>query len=101
MEHARASETGEVGWQPSGIVTLTTDFGLSDPYVGIVHGVILARAPHARIVDLTHGVPPQDVRRAAFFLAHSHAWFPRGSVHVAIVDPGVGSARRLLVAHDL
>lgn len=83
-----------------GVVTLTTDFGLVDPYVGILHGVILARAPAARVVDLCHGIPPQDVRRAAFFLAHSCRYFPAGTVHVAVVDPGVGSARRILVALD-
>jgi S-adenosylmethionine hydrolase len=85
-------------WQPSGIVTLTTDFGLVDPYVGIMHGVILARAPAARIVDLTHAVPPQAVDVGAFFLQHAWRYFPSGSVHVAVVDPGVGSERKLLVA---
>ena len=92
-------------WGPSGVVTLTTDFGLTDPFVGIMHGVILSRIPAAsrtalRIVDLTHGIPPQDVRSAAFHLAHSWRWFPEGSVHVAVVDPGVGSSRRILVALD-
>lgn len=82
----------------SGIVALTTDFGLADPYVGMLKAVILARAPDARIVDVTHGVPPQDVRVGAFFLARSAPFFPPGTVHVAVVDPGVGSARRLLVA---
>jgi S-adenosylmethionine hydrolase len=81
-------------------VTLTTDFGRSDPYVGVVHGVILGRAPRARIVDLCHEIPPQDVPRAAYFLAHSQAYFPSGTVHVAVVDPGVGSNRRILVAED-
>jgi S-adenosylmethionine hydrolase len=80
------------------IVALTTDFGLSDPYVGLMKAVILARAPEARIVDVTHGVPAQDVRVGAFFLARAVPYFPPGTVHVAVVDPGVGSARRLLVA---
>jgi S-adenosylmethionine hydrolase len=84
----------------SGVVALTTDFGLVDPYVGIVHGVILAHAPRARVVDLCHGIPPQDVLRASYFLAHARRYFPPGTVHVAVVDPGVGSARRILVAHD-
>ncbi len=87
-------------WNPSGIVTLTTDFGLVDPYVGVMHGVILGRAPRARIVDLTHGVPPQAVDLAGFLLARSVQYFPAGSVHVAVVDPGVGTARRALVAED-
>lgn len=85
---------------PNGIVTLTTDFGLDDPYVGMMKGVILGVAPHARIVDVTHGVPPQDVATGAFFLEHARRCFPRGTVHVAVVDPGVGSARALLVAED-
>jgi S-adenosyl-L-methionine hydrolase (adenosine-forming) len=85
-------------WRPSGVVTLLTDFGTVDPYVGILKGVLLARFPGARPVDLTHGVTPQDIRGAAFFLARSWSWFPAGSVHVAVVDPGVGSARRILVA---
>ncbi len=84
----------------NGIITLTTDFGLVDPYVGMVHGVLLARHPQARVVDLCHGIPPQDVERAAYFLAHSTAYFAPGTVHVAVVDPGVGSNRRILVAID-
>lgn len=80
-----------------GIVTLLTDFGLSDPFVGIMKGVILSRFAGAQIVDLTHGIPPQSVAEAAFWLERSHAWFPPGSVHVAVVDPGVGSERRILV----
>lgn len=75
------------------IVTLLTDFGLSDPFVGIMKGVILSRAPDVRIVDLTHGIPPQDVIAGSFWLAESWRWFPRGTVHVAVVDPGVGTAR--------
>jgi S-adenosylmethionine hydrolase len=85
-------------WKPSGVVTLTTDFGLRDPYVGMMKGVILSATPHARIVDVTHGVPPQDVRAGAFFLGASWRYFPGGTVHLAVVDPGVGSSRRLLVA---
>jgi len=86
------------GWKPSGIVTLTTDFGLRDPYVGIMKGVLLTHGPGLRCVDLTHHVPAQDTRVAAFHLAHSWHWFPTGTVHVAVVDPGVGTARRILVA---
>ncbi|MBL8860635.1 MAG: SAM-dependent chlorinase/fluorinase [Planctomycetes bacterium] len=92
--------SGAPSFRACGLVTLTTDFGLVDPYVGIVHGVILARASGARIVDLCHAIPPQDVARAAYFLAHARAYFPSGTVHVAVVDPGVGSARRILVALD-
>jgi S-adenosylmethionine hydrolase len=87
-------------WRPSGVVTLTTDFGLTDPYAGILHGVLLRQDARLAVVDLTHGIPPQDVRSAAFHLAHSWRWFPAGTVHVAVVDPGVGSPRRILVARD-
>lgn len=80
------------------MVTLLTDFGTADPYVGILKGVVLGESRAVRsIVDLSHEVPPQDVATAAFFLAHSWRWFPRGTVHVAVVDPGVGSGRDLLV----
>jgi S-adenosylmethionine hydrolase len=85
-------------WSPSGIVTLTTDFGLTDPYVGIMKGAILKEYAAARFVDLTHGVAPQDVRAAAWFLSKSWSWFPAGSVHLAVVDPGVGGERQILLA---
>jgi hypothetical protein len=89
----------DVPWRPSGIVTLLTDYGLEDGYVGAVKGVLYARGgPALRIVDLTHAVPPQDVRAAAFHLAHAWRFFPEGSVHVAVCDPGVGTARAILVA---
>lgn len=78
------------------IVTLLTDFGLADPYVGIIKGVILSRAPHAAIVDLTHDIPPQQVFLGALALRSAVGFFPRGTVHVAVVDPGVGSARRAI-----
>jgi S-adenosylmethionine hydrolase len=87
-------------WTPSGVVTLLTDFGVEDPYVGMMKGVVLARCATARVVDLTHAVPPQNVRLGAWFLAHAARYFPPGTVHVAVVDPGVGSSRRLLVARD-
>lgn len=85
-------------FEPNGVVALLTDFGLSDPYVGQMKGVLLARFPAARVVDLAHGVPPQDVRVGAFFLARSRAFFAPGTVFVAVVDPGVGSERKLLAA---
>jgi hypothetical protein len=87
-------------WLPSGVVTLMTDFGLSDPYVGVMKGVLLGSEARPRLVDLTHGIAAQDVRAGAFHLAHSWRWFPSGSVHVAVVDPGVGSERRILVARE-
>ena len=78
------------------IVTLTTDFGLSDGYVGAVKGVLLSMAPHATVIDLCHVVPPGDVRHAAFVLYQATSTFPSDSIHVAVVDPGVGSDRRIL-----
>ncbi len=80
------------------IITLLTDFGLQDPYVGIMKGVIFGLCPEVRIVDITHGIPPQDVRAAAFVLAESVRYFPAGTVHCAVVDPGVGSSRAVLAA---
>lgn len=82
----------------SGIVTLTTDFGLSDHYVGVVKGVILNGNPDARIVDLCHQIEPYDLAGAALTLAASYPYFPTGTVHVVVVDPGVGSDRRAILA---
>ncbi|HEX7901578.1 MAG TPA: SAM-dependent chlorinase/fluorinase [Planctomycetota bacterium] len=75
------------------VVALLTDFGLRDPYVGVMKGVILTICPGARIVDLCHEIPPQDVATASRLLAGNAAYFPEGTVFVAIVDPGVGSDR--------
>lgn len=76
------------------IVTLTTDFGYTDPFVGIMKGVIYSINPQAVIVDLTHGIPAQNILAGALVLSHSTSYFPRGTIHVAVVDPGVGSARK-------
>lgn len=81
---------------PSPIVTFTSDFGLSDWFVGVVHGVIHGVCPDARVVDLTHDIPPGHVERAAFVLEASARDFPAGTVHLAVVDPGVGTERRPL-----
>ncbi len=78
-------------------ITLTTDFGTEDPYVGVMKGVILGIKPQASIVDLTHQVRPQDIPGAAFLLGTAYAFFPRGTIHVVVVDPGVGSSRRPLL----
>src|SRR5260221_14333500 len=78
------------------LVTLLTDFGLADTYVGQVKGAILAACPAAVLVDLTHAVAPQDVFGAAFLLWSAVEAFPRGTVHLAVVDPGVGSPRRAI-----
>ena len=74
------------------IITLTSDFGLLDPYVGIMKGVILSIAPDARLVDLTHEIPPQDIEQAAYAVRSAAPYFPPGTVHLVVVDPGVGSA---------
>lgn len=74
-------------------ITLTTDFGLDDWFVGTMKGVILRVAPNAPVVDLTHGIAPGDIRAGAFALAAAYRYFPAGTIHVAVVDPGVGSER--------
>ncbi|MBX5484279.1 MAG: SAM-dependent chlorinase/fluorinase [Myxococcaceae bacterium] len=80
------------------LISLLTDFGLSDTYVGQVKGAIAAVAPGVTVVDLTHDVPAQDVRTGAFLLMTSVEVFPAGTVHLAVVDPGVGSLRRAIAA---
>lgn len=80
------------------LVTLTTDFGERDAYVGAMKGAILSVNPAARLVDVTHGIPPQNVAAAARVLAESTVYFPPGSVHLCVVDPGVGGDRAILYA---
>ena len=77
------------------VITLTTDFGLRDPFVGVMKGRILARAPAASVVDLSHDIVAHWPAEAGFWLAHCHQYFPSGTVHVAVVDPGVGTARAI------
>ncbi|MBN2044883.1 MAG: SAM-dependent chlorinase/fluorinase [Anaerolineales bacterium] len=81
-----------------GILTLTTDFGTEDGNVGVMKGVALGIAPALQIVDITHQVAPQNIRQAAFVLARQIFYFPGGSVHVVVVDPGVGTDRRPIAA---
>lgn len=76
------------------VITLTTDFGADDAYVAAMKGVILSTNPEVNIVDITHSVEPQNVYQAAFILGYTYRYFPKKTVHVAIVDPGVGSERR-------
>jgi S-adenosyl-L-methionine hydrolase (adenosine-forming) len=76
------------------IITLLTDFGTEDYFVGAMKGVILTRSPAAVIVDITHAIPPQDVQAGTFTLSAVYENFPTGSIHLAVVDPGVGSNRR-------
>ena len=79
------------------IVTLTTDFGNADGYVAQMKGVLLSICPELRVVDLSHEVPPQEVSAGAFLLETASSAFPAGTIHLAVVDPGVGTARRRLV----
>ena len=83
---------------PLPLITLTTDFGTSDHFVGVMKGVILGIAPHARIVDITHEVPPFEITEGAFVIAQAYQYFPKKSIHVIVVDPGVGSSRRPILA---
>lgn len=80
--------------QLNGIITLTTDFGLADSYVGVMKGVILGIAPQARIVDITHDIQPQNVTHAVYMVETFYRYFPAGTVHLVVVDPGVGSERQ-------
>jgi S-adenosylmethionine hydrolase len=80
------------------LITLTTDFGEGSPYVAAMKGVILSINPRVRLVDLSHSVPPQDVRQGAIVLAEATPLFPPGTLHVAVVDPGVGTARAIVYA---
>jgi S-adenosyl-L-methionine hydrolase (adenosine-forming) len=81
---------------PSGLITLLTDFGDRDSFVASMKGVILTINPHATLVDLSHHVPPHSVEDASYLLKSCYRYFPNGTVHVAVVDPGVGSARRAI-----
>jgi len=78
---------------PCGLVTLLTDFGLGDPFVGVMKGVLFGEDPDLRVIDLTHGIGHGAVVEGAFWLERSYRYFPHGSVHCAVVDPGVGTAR--------
>jgi S-adenosyl-L-methionine hydrolase (adenosine-forming) len=80
------------------IITLTTDFGLADPFVGMMKGVMLGIAPGAQLVDLTHEIHSYDLLEAALVVKASYLYFPKGTVHVIVVDPGVGSERRPVAA---
>ena len=76
------------------IITLTTDFGDVDPYTGILKGVILNIFPYAKVVDITHNISPQDIWQANWTMESSYHYFPHGTIHLCVVDPGVGSTRK-------
>src|SRR5690606_27633735 len=91
---AGSRSTGTIeAMTPNPIIALLTDFGLADAYVGTMKGVALSICPSARLVDLTHQVPPQDVRAAAYLLSTAFRHFPPETVFLIVVDPGVGTAR--------
>jgi S-adenosylmethionine hydrolase len=79
------------------VITLTTDFGLADGYVAAMKGVILGINPAATIIDISHSIRPQDIRQAAFVLATAFPFFPPGTIHMAVVDPGVGTDRKAVI----
>jgi S-adenosylmethionine hydrolase len=95
----RADTTGRKGNNAPAlpVITLLTDFGTADYFVAAVKGVILTINPQASLVDITHEIPPQDIEAGAFTLLTCYRDFPEGTIHVAVVDPGVGSARRPIV----
>jgi S-adenosylmethionine hydrolase len=80
--------------QANGVITFTTDFGTRDPYVGIMKGIVLTINPKADQIDITHDIPPHDIVNASFIMANVYHYFPLGTVHVAVVDPGVGGGRK-------
>lgn len=80
------------------VISLLTDFGLRDGYVGVMKGVIWKICPEAQIADITHHIPPQDIRQGALALLRTVKYFPKGTVHIAVVDPGVGTSRKPMAA---
>jgi S-adenosylmethionine hydrolase len=85
-------------FQAAGVITITTDFGHKGPFAAVMTGAIIKRFPEARVIDLAHDIPAHWPPEAGFWLSRSHPWFPTGTVHVAIVDPGVGTEREILMA---
>ena len=85
-------------WKPSGVITVTTDFGHKGPFAAVMTGVIVKRFPAARVIDLAHDIPAHWPPEAGFWLSRSYRFFPQGTVHIAIVDPGVGTERAILLA---
>ena len=82
--------------KPSGVITVTTDFGHQGPFVGVMKGRILSRFPDAKIIDLTHEIVVHWPAEAGFWLARSAEYFPQGTIHIAVVDPGVGTSRDIV-----
>jgi S-adenosylmethionine hydrolase len=85
-------------WHPSGVITMTTDFGHKGPFAAVMQGVIVSRFRQATVIDLAHDIPAHWPPEAGFWLSRSYKFFPPGTVHIAIVDPGVGTERDIIVA---
>src|SRR5690242_7996174 len=83
---------------PKHIITLTTDFGNADHFAGTMKGVILGILPQVQIVDITHEIQPFEVSEGALIIAEAYPYFPNGTIHVVVIDPGVGSTRRPILA---
>ena len=83
------------------LITMITDFGLGDAYVGIMKGVIMGINPHARFVDICHTIQPQNIPQAAFVISTAYRYFPPDTVHLIVIDPGVGSQRKAIVVKTL
>ena len=83
--------------QPSGVITITTDFGHKGPFAAVMQGVIIGRFPEARCIALAHDIPAQWPPEAGFWVSRAYRYFPPGTVHIAIVDPGVGTERDILI----
>jgi S-adenosyl-L-methionine hydrolase (adenosine-forming) len=99
--HVAGYESSMSGITPSGVITITTDFGHKGPFAAVMKGVILGRFREARIIDLAHDIPAYWPPEAGFWISRSYHFFPPGTVHVAIVDPGVGTGRNIIVVeHD-
>ncbi len=81
----------------SAIITLTTDFGLTDGYVAAMKGVILSINPEAKLIDICHTIKPQNIAQAAFILSTAYQFFPCGTIHLVVVDPGVGTERKAII----
>ena len=79
------------------VTTLTTDFGLDDPYVAAMKGAILSINPRLTIVDICHTIEPQNIAQAAFILSTTYHYFPEGTIHIVVVDPGVGTERQAVL----
>src|SRR5919109_788362 len=84
---------------PYPVIALMTDFGLDDGYVGVMKGVIAGITPHAQVIDITHNIAPQSVPSGAWILASAYRYFPKSTVFVCVVDPGVGSSRGAIAVH--